>query len=506
MDAHAITCASWNMLKAQLEAGAISSLQIVRAFRNVYEEDTRSASPLGALVEFFSDAEEHARTADNLRASCAQSTKTAGANGGSVSGKPLLGLPFAVKDNISVKGKHCTCGSKLLADYRAPYDATVVARLRAAGAIPLGRTNMDEFAMGSSTEYSVYGPTRNPRDRSRTSGGSSGGSAAAVAGGQAPFALGTETGGSVRLPAAYCGLYGLKPTYGLLSRYGVVAFGSSLDQIGFFATCIDDIALALSVTSGKDLYDSTSTCPPPATGRHAVSHHLAPFSAHECSILRAAVPRELVDAPGVHPDVSAQFQRFLTWLRAQNVQVEEVTLPALQAAVPVYYLVATAEAASNLARFDGIRYGQRGDTDALLENYYRAVRTSGFGPEVQRRIIVGNYVLSRHFSGDYYRTSVRVRSRIEQECTQLLCSYHFIVCPTAATGAFPLGERIHDPLAMYCSDLFTTFVNLARLPALSVPVGTSGTGLPIGIQIIGSQWQECAVLRLAKRWEETPHV
>ena len=471
-------------LKGMLEAGTVTSVGIVRALKKAYQDDEKEAQPLHGFIEFFDDAEKRAEQADALRAE------------GKTAGKPLLGLPFAVKDNISIKGKLCTCCSKILEGYIAPFDATVIARLTEAGAIPIGRTNMDEFAMGSSTEYSAYGPSRNPVDRSLTPGGSSGGSAAAVAGFQAPFALGTETGGSVRLPASYCGLYGLKPTYGALSRYGIVAFGSSLDQVGLFARSADDIGLGLSVMGGKDPQDGTS-----ADCCFSSCSTLTPFSSDELKKMRIALPVEFSETKGLDKDVAAVFQSLCDWFTAQGMTVETVPLPVLEAAVPTYYVIALSEASSNLSRFDGIRYGLRKDIGKGYDELYIATRSEGFGQEVKRRIITGNYVLSHHFSGDCYETSLRVRARMEREIGSILQQYDFICCPTAPSPAFKLGERVNDPLAMYLSDLFTTFVNLSRIPSLSIPAGCAQDGRPIGMQIVGAQFTEEKILRLAKTWE-----
>ena len=479
-----ICTASLSELKTLLDAGSISSVEIVRALKKAYQEDQKQALPLHGFIEFFDDAEAEAGKADALRKE------------GRGAGKPLLGLPFAVKDNISMRGRLCTCCSKILDNYRAPYHATVISRLIDAGAIPIGRTNMDEFAMGSSTEYSVYGPSRNPVNRSFTPGGSSGGSAAVVAGFQVPFALGTETGGSVRLPASYCGIYGLKPTYGAISRYGVVAFGSSLDQVGLFARCVDDIGLSLSIAGGHDSYDETSI-------RHDFSgcSLITPYSNDELKKLRIALPVEFTQAKGLDKDVAAVFEEFRNRFTAMGIQVDTVAVPVLEAAIAAYYVIALSEASSNLARFDGIRYGLREDPGKGYDVLYCMTRSTGFGREVKRRIITGNYVLSHHLSGDCYENALRVRTRMEKEIGSLLQHYDFIFCPTAPTPAFKLGERVDDPLAMYLSDLFTTFVNLAHIPALSIPAGKAQDDRPIGMQIAGAKFSEEKILRLAKTLE-----
>lgn len=470
---------SLSELKKGLDSGTLTSLEIVRAYRAAWEADRKAELPLNGYLEFFADAEDAARKADEARA--AGDTR------------PLLGLPFAAKDNISIRGKSCTCGSKILSGYVAPYNATVTDRLIAAGAIPLGRTNMDEFAMGSSTEYSSYGPSRNPVDRTLTPGGSSGGSAAVVAGSQAPFALGTETGGSVRLPASYCGIYGLKPTYGTLSRSGVVAFGSSLDQVGLFSKKIDDIGLALSVMAGKDPKDDTSA--------DLDFSALAKLEPADIAGLRVALPEQFMNEKGLDPEIAAIFENACQWFRSKGAIVETVSIPVLEASIGCYYVIALSEAASNLSRFDGIRYGLRKDPGEGFDELYVATRSDGFGAEVKRRIVIGNYVLSTHFSGDCYKKGMSVRARIQKDVSEVFEKYDILLCPTSPTVAFKLGEKVDDPLAMYLSDLFTTFVNLARIPSLSVPMGATKAGLPVGVQICGPHFGEERILKIAKAWE-----
>lgn len=481
---NAICDATLLELKDMLENGSTTAVEIVRALKAAYEQDEKHAKPLNGFIEFFEDVEAKAAQADKERAL------------GNQANKPLLGLPIAVKDNISIQGKLCTCCSKILDGYVAPFNATVIERLVQAGAIPIGRTNMDEFAMGSSTEYSTYGKTRNPVDRDLTPGGSSGGSAAVVAGKQAPFALGTETGGSVRLPAAYCGIYGLKPTYGAISRYGITAFGSSLDQVGLFSRSVSDIGLVLSAVAGADAHDGTSIA-----HDFSACSGIKPFQPEELASLRIALPVEFTETQGLDAGVSGVFESLCAWFKAQGICVEPVSIPILAASIPAYYVIALSEAASNLSRFDGIRYGLREDAGKGYDELYIATRSRGFGKEVKRRIIIGNYVLSHHLSGDCYEQGLRVRAHMEQEIGNILQKYDFIVCPTSPTPAFKLGERIDDPLAMYLSDLFTTFVNLAHIPSLSIPAGLSQDGRPIGMQIAGSQFSEEKILRLAKTWE-----
>ena len=417
--------------------------------------------------------------------------------------KPLLGLPFAVKDNISVKGQHLTCASKILEGYVAPYNATVINRLEEAGAIPLGRCNQDEFAMGSSTEYSCYGPTRNPINREYVSGGSSGGSTAAVAANQALFGLGTETGGSVRLPASYCGVYGLKPTYGVLSRWGVVAYGSSLDQVGIIGHTPSDIAQPLAVMAGEDMYDDTS-CDLPNVDE---LKNLTALSDDEFAKLKVAIPQQFLETKGLDADVGAVFESTRKWFESKGAKIDVVDLPILDASIASYYVIALSEAASNLSRFDGIRYGRRVDAGKGYDELYVQTRSEGFGPEVKRRIVIGNYVLSEQFSGDTYKKGMTVRARIQEEMSKLFESYDLILCPTCPTPAFKLGQKVDDPMEMYLSDLFTTFVNLSRVPSISVPAGytnptDNSTKLPVGIQFVGKMFSESFIMKIAQSWEE----
>ncbi len=475
-----------------LKSGETTSEKLVQASIDTFKADQKSEKPLNAFLEIYDDALEAARAADS-------EISAARANGSIdklFAEKPLLGLPFANKDNISSKGHRLTCSSKILEGYVAPYNATVVARLVEKGAIPLGRCNQDEFAMGSSTEYSIYGATRNPVNRDYVSGGSSGGSTAAVAANQALFGLGTETGGSVRLPASYCGIYGLKPTYGVLSRWGVVAYGSSLDQVGILGHTPEDIALPLSLMSGVDFYDDTSADLPD-------SDKLRNLSAYkDFSSLKIAVPKQFEEAKGLDTDVKKVFDDTKKWFSDKGAKIDIVDLPVLDASIAAYYVIALSEAASNLSRFDGIRYGHRVDNGAGYDQLYVDSRSEGFGPEVKRRIIIGNYVLSEQFSGDTYKKGMSVRARIQREVAALFENYDIILCPVCPTPAFKLGEKYDDPLAMYLSDLYTVFVNLARIPSISVPAGESKDGLPIGIQFAGKMFSEAKILQLAQAWEE----
>ena len=476
-----------------LKNGSVTSVKLVQDSIDTFENDKKSSKPLNAFLEIYSNAIEAAKDADAKIAEA----RSNGTLDKLFEEKPLLGLPFANKDNISVQAQHLTCASKILSGYKAPYNATVIARLINAGAIPLGRCNQDEFAMGSSTEYSSYGATRNPINREYVSGGSSGGSTAAVAANQALFGLGTETGGSVRLPASYCGVYGLKPTYGVLSRWGVVAYGSSLDQVGIIGHSPKDIALPLSVMSGEDFYDDTSVDLPNAEKLKNLESY------KDFASLKIAVPKQFENAKGLDEDVRKVFEDTKNWFLSKGAKIEIVDLPILDASIASYYVIALSEAASNLSRFDGVRYGKREDNGKGYDQLYVDTRSSGFGPEVKRRIIIGNYVLSEQFSGDTYKKGMSVRARIQREIAKLFESYDLIISPVCPTTAFKLGEKYDDPLAMYLSALYTVFVNLARIPSISVPAGfTQSSKMPVGIQFAGKMFDEAKILQLAQSWEE----
>ena len=478
-----------------LKSGKTTSLQLVKDSIKTFNKDKSASIPLNAFIEMYDDALKNAENADKE----IQDAKVAGNLDKLFEEKPLLGIPFANKDNISSKGHKLTCGSKILNGYVAPYNATVIARLEKAGAIPLGRCNQDEFAMGSSTEYSSYGATRNPINREYVSGGSSGGSAAAVAANQALFGLGTETGGSVRLPASYCGIYGLKPTYGTLSRWGVVAYGSSLDQVGILGHTPEDIAEPLSLMAGVDFYDDTSADLPNVEE----IKNLKAISDDEFKKLKVAIPKQFLKTEGADPDVVKTFEETRAWFQKNGATIEEVDLPVLDASIASYYVIALSEAASNLSRFDGIRYGNRVDNAKGYDELYVDTRSDGFGPEVKRRIIIGNYVLSEQFSGDTYKKGMTVRARIQREVAKVFETFDIILCPTCPTAAFKLGSKVDNPLEMYLSDLYTTFVNLARIPSISVPAGkTQKDGMPIGMQFAGKMFNESLILRMAQRWEE----
>jgi len=405
---------------------------------------------------------------------------------------PLAGIPIAVKDNICTATLPTSCGSRILDGYVAPYEATVVRRLREAGALIVGKTNLDEFAMGSSTENSGFGPTRNPLDRERVPGGSSGGSAAAVAAGLVPLALGSDTGGSVRQPAAFCGVVGLKPTYGRVSRYGLVAFASSLDQIGPLARSVDDVAALLGVIAGVDRFDSTSSDLPVPAFQTALA--AGPDG------LVVGVPREYFP-DDLDPGVAAVCRAAVERLEREGAEIREISLPHTGYAVPAYYLVANAEASSNLARYDGVRYGLRAAGAASTIAVYRETRGAGFGREVKRRIVLGTYGLSAGYYEAYYGTGQRVRGLIARDFERAFAAgVDVIFTPTAPTVAFRLGERNDDPVSMYLSDVFTVTANLAGLPAISVPVGRVD-GLPVGGQMLARQFDEGNLLRAARALE-----
>ena len=479
-----------------LKEGKITSTQLVQNSIETFKKDASAPIPLNAFIEMYEDSAEKAAVADKeIAAARAQGSA---ALDELFTKKPLLGIPFANKDNINSKGHRLTCASKILEGYVAPYNATVIDRLEKAGAIPLGRCNQDEFAMGSSTEYSCYGPTRNPINREFVSGGSSGGSAAAVAANQALFGLGTETGGSVRLPASYCGIYGLKTTYGVLSRWGVVAYGSSLDQVGILGHTPKDIAEPLSLMCGTDFYDDTSADLPNADQLK----NLTALSDDEFKALKIAIPKQFLKTDGADPDVVKCFADTRAWFTSKGATVEEVDLPILDASIAAYYVIALSEAASNLSRFDGIRYGRRVDNQKGYDELYVDTRSEGFGPEVKRRIIIGNYVLSEQFSGDTYKKGMTVRARIQKEVAAVFEKFDIILCPTCPTAAFRLGSKVDNPLEMYLSDLYTTFVNLARIPSVNVPAGrTSQDNMPIGMQFAGAMFSEAKIMRLAQNWE-----
>jgi aspartyl-tRNA(Asn)/glutamyl-tRNA(Gln) amidotransferase subunit A len=406
---------------------------------------------------------------------------------------PLAGVPVALKDNMCTRGVPTTCSSRILEGWRPPYTATVVDRMVAAGAVIIGKTNLDEFAMGSSTENSAFGPTRNPCDPSRVPGGSSGGSAAAVAAGFAPLAIGSDTGGSIRQPAAFCGIVGMKPTYGLVSRYGLVAFASSLDQIGPFAATVADAALLLDVIAGHDPLDSTSIPDPPVPVLDRLSEGV--------SGVRVGVVRELMD--GVDADVAARVNEAGDALAAAGAKIEDVSVPAAIYGLSAYYLIAPAECSSNLARYDGVRYGLRreGSADDIV-SMYGATRAAGFGAEVKRRIMLGTYALSAGYYDAYYGQAQRVRTLIIRDFAAAYENVDVLLAPTTPTTAFAFGAKTADPLAMYLSDVCTIPSNLAGHPAISVPFGVGDDGMPVGVQVLAPAMDEAVMFRVAAAIEE----
>jgi aspartyl-tRNA(Asn)/glutamyl-tRNA(Gln) amidotransferase subunit A len=461
--------------RAALDAGSVSSETLV-------DTALARAEELGALCAFVSlrgdRARAEARAADARRAR------------GEVR-SALDGIPVAIKDNLIQRDEPCTCGSRILADFVAPYAGTAVARLVEAGAVVIGRTNMDEFAMGSSTEHSAFGPARNPWDPSRAPGGSSGGSAAAVAAGVVPVALGSDTGGSIRQPASFCGVLGLKPTYGRISRYGLVAFASSLDQIGPLTRTVADCAAVLEVIAGHDPADSTSIPEPAPRCRDALTG--------DVSDLVIGLPREVREIEGADPEVLARVAEAVAELERAGAKVREVSLPHTRFAIATYYLIATAEASSNLARYDGVRYGLRAEAHSLGE-MYRRTRSQGFGAEVKRRILLGTYVLSAGYYDAYYRKAMQVRTLLRRDFEEALQGCDVLATPTAPEVAFPLGAKTADPLRMYLSDVYTVSANLAGVPALSLPCGFAAQ-LPVGLQLIGRPLAEGTLLRVADAYQ-----
>ena len=464
-------------LRHKLRRGDLTSTQLTHAlFDRIEDTDGK----IGSYLTVCRDrGMAEARAADERLA-----------NGDASS--PLLGIPLALKDVLLTEGVPTTCASRILQGFTPPFDATAVRRLREAGAVLLGKTNMDEFAMGSSTENSGFSLTRNPWDPDRVPGGSSGGSAAAVAAGQCVAALGTDTGGSIRQPAAFCGVVGLKPTYGRVSRFGVVAYASSLDQVGPIARDVSDCALVLQAIAGHDPADSTSVDAP-------VPDYPSELS-RGASGLRVGVPGEYF-AAGIQPEVEQAVRQGVREIEKAGAAVVEVSLPRTGYAVAAYYVIATAEASSNLARYDGMRYGPRAQAEDLTSTYTKS-RSQGFGPEVKRRILLGAYVLSAGYYDAYYLKAQKARTLVRQDFESALRQCDAIVAPTTPTTAFQIEEMIEDPLRMYLSDVFTVPANLAGLPALSLPCGFDRAGLPIGMQVIGRPFDEATVLRLGHAFEQ----
>ncbi len=406
---------------------------------------------------------------------------------------PLAGVPAAVKDNICTAGIPTTCSSRMLEGFVPPYPAEAVRRLEQAGAVIIGKTNMDEFAMGSTTETSAFGITRNPWDRERVPGGSSGGSCAAVAAGEAFFALGSDTGGSIRQPSSWCGVTGMKPTYGTVSRNGLIAYGSSLDQIGPVAKNVKDCALALEAVASWDPMDSTSM--------KRQDLHFSENLTGDVRGFRVGIPREYV-GEGVEPDVRRTVERAAELLEAAGARVEQFSLKNTRYAIPTYYIIASAEASSNLSRFDGVKYGYRAPEYEGLHEMYKRSRSQGFGPEVKRRIMLGSFVLSSGYYDAYYLKALRAKAVIKEDFDQAFSRYDVILGPAAPTAATRIGESLKDPIQMYLGDIFTVSVNLAGLPALTLPAGMTEDGLPVGVQIIGGCFQERKIFQAASSLEQ----
>jgi aspartyl-tRNA(Asn)/glutamyl-tRNA(Gln) amidotransferase subunit A len=463
-------------LREIIASGKIKTVDVCRAALDRIEE----LSDLNAFITVTAD----------LAVSQAEAIDSMVARGETL--PPLAGTIIAIKDNMVLRGVRSTAGSRILHNYRPPYTATAVERLLASGAILIGKTNCDEFAMGSSNENSAYGPVKNPWDTARVPGGSSGGSAVAVASGMALAALGSDTGGSIRQPASHCGVVGLKPTYGRVSRYGLIAFGSSLDQIGPLASSVEDAARVLGVIAGRDPNDSTSS-------NKQTDDYVSAIKS-DVRGLRVGVPREYY-GEGLDAEVREKVEAAIEKLKHQGAEIVNVSLPHTEYAVPVYYLVATAEASSNLARYDGVRYGFRAEEARTLREMYSRTRDEGFGAEVKRRIMLGTYALSAGYYDAYYGKAQKVRSLIERDFREAFASCDVIATPTAPTPAFKLGEKTADPLEMYLSDIYTITANLAGVPGLSIPCGLSSEGLPISVQLIGRHFDEATLLRAGHNLE-----
>lgn len=465
-------------LKEKLEKKELTSYEITKAYIEKIEEKEKDVQAFVTTLE--KDALEKAEEIDKKIAS------------GEIVEK-LAGIPIGIKDNICTKGVKTTCSSKMLENFVAPYNATVMEKINSENLINLGKLNMDEFAMGGSTEHSYFHVTRNPWNLNKVPGGSSGGSAAAVAAGMVPWALGTDTGGSIREPASFCGVVGLKPTYGLVSRYGVVAFASSLDQVGPITKDVTDSAMLLNIITGKDKMDSTSVERPKVDYTKALKN--------DVKGLKIAVPKELF-AEGINEEVKESLEKAIETYKKLGAEISEVSLNIAEYALASYYIIACAEASSNLGRFDGVRYGHRAKEFNNLKELYRNSRTEGFGPEVKRRIILGTYVLSSGYYNAYYKKAQQVRTLVMNKFKSVFDNYDVILTPTSPTVAFDIGSKINDPLAMYLADICTVSVNIAGLPGISIPCGVDKEGMPIGMQLIGNRFTEETLLNAAYTFEQ----
>jgi aspartyl-tRNA(Asn)/glutamyl-tRNA(Gln) amidotransferase subunit A len=463
-------------LAQDLRNGTVSSVELTQAF---IDRINRCDSEYNAFITTTPElALQQAKAADESLA--------AGTGG------PFTGLPIAHKDLFCTEGVKTSCGSKMLDNFKSPYDATVVAQFKAAGAVMLGKTNMDEFAMGSTNESSFYGDCKNPWDTSRVPGGSSGGSAAAVAARLTPAATGSDTGGSIRQPAAFCGITGIKPTYGRVSRYGMVAYASSLDQGGPMARSAEDCALMLNVMAGQDAMDSTSSAQPTEDYTASLNNSLQG--------LKIGVPKEFMSAD-LDSAMAAQIETAIKQLESLGATIKEVSLPNTRMSIPAYYIIAPAEASSNLSRFDGVRYGYRCEEPKDLEDLYKRTRGEGFGSEVKRRIMVGTYALCAGYYDAYYNKAQQIRRLIQQDFMRIFEEIDVIVGPTTPSPAFTIGEKVNDPVAMYMEDIFTLSLNLAGLPGMSVPCGQVN-GLPVGLQLIGNYFDEARLLNVAHQYQQ----
>ena len=473
-----ITEMSLRQLTGALADGQISAVEAARAYLDaVHEKEPQ----VGAYITVTEEA---------ALAAAGQVDK-ARAAGEAL--HPLAGVPCGIKDNICTKGVATTCASRMLENFLPPYDAAVMEKLNAAGTIMLGKMNMDEFAMGGATETSYFHTTHNPRDLSRAPGGSSGGSAAAVAAGEAAFTLGSDTGGSIRQPAAFCGVVGMKPTYGLVSRYGLIAFASSLDQIGPLTRDVYSNAMVLNALVGQDKRDATSLECPVNDFTQGIEEGVKG--------MRFALPKEYF-AQGLDPQIKAAVEAAAKKLESLGARVDEVSLPDLDAALPAYYVISSAEASSNLARFDGVKYGFRAKNFTDVESLYRETRSQGFGAEVKRRIMLGSFVLSAGYYDAYYKKALQVRTLLKQRFDKIFEDYDAILAPVAPTTAYPLGQKVQNPVEVYMGDVYTVPVNIAGLPALSLPCGKDSNGLPIGMQMIGKPFGEAALFRAGYAFEQ----
>ena len=474
-----ITDLTVHELQKKLNNKELTSEEIVKAYiKNIEEKDVEVQAFLTKVEE---DAINESKDIDEKR------------KNGEIPENSLAGIPIGIKDNINVKGLKTTCASKMLENFISPYNATVVENLQAENLINLGKLNMDEFAMGSSTEHSAFKKTKNPWNLNKVPGGSSGGSAAAVAANILPWALGTDTGGSIRQPASFCGVVGMKPTYGLVSRYGVVAFASSLDQVGPITKDVTDAAILLNVIAGHDEKDSTSVNRPKKDYTKALKN--------DVKGMKIAVPKEFF-AQGVNEDVKKNLENAIEIYKSLGAKVEEISLDVNKYSLATYYIIACAEASSNLGRFDGIRFGYRAKNANSLKEIYKNSRTEGFGKEVKRRIILGTYVLSSGYYDAYYKKAEKVRTLILEEFEKVFKKYDVILTPTSPTTAFNIGENIKDPLTMYLADICTVPVNIAGLPGISIPCGVDKDGMPVGMQLIGNRFNEDAILNAAYTFEQ----